>query len=147
MHRFEAQEVVATGDQFVIWRRPTLVAMQVFGAIDDARSEIWQAALANEFATRQYPRFYAMDVSKVDATLSMAGRYRTVSFVRNVLSKIEWAALLARGRPGPVPIVRALLRVISMPNITLCVSEAVFRLQVDAMLAGELPPTAIARWR
>ena len=149
MDGFEALEAVGKGDQFTIWRMPSLVAMQVVGSIDDTGSEHWQAALTREFAARGYPRFYAMDVSKVDASLSIAGRYRTVDFVRRTLHKVEWATLLARGSPGPVLVVRAMLRVVSMPNITLCVNERVFRQQVDAMRSGEVPPMARERswWR
>ena len=50
MDGFEALEAVGKGDQFTIWRMPSLVAMQVVGSID--RQEVVTLRVSTEMPFR-----------------------------------------------------------------------------------------------
>jgi hypothetical protein len=136
IHGFDPSQIVAASEYYTIWRAGSAVAMEVRGPVDDARSDGWRAALAHEFARAGHPRFYAMDVSACDATLSAAAAWRTIRFVSSTLRRIEAAALYSRGTDNTVLLVRAMLRAVGMPNIALCVDRAMFHGCIDRMHAG-----------
>jgi hypothetical protein len=140
MHGFEAKDLVDTGAGFTLQRRDHLIGIDVEGVVDDAISDAWRAALAAEIRRRGHPKFLAIDFSRCDPQNSMSARFRTAAFAREHMRTIDWAVLLTGNSPGPLVVVRAVLRTLGLPNLQMTTDAAYFRIGIDRMLRGQRPP-------
>lgn len=140
MHGFEAKDLVDTGAGFTIQRRDHLIGIDVEGVVDDAVSDAWRAALAAEMARRGHPRFLAIDFSRCDPQNSMSTRYRTAAFARENMKIIDWCVLLTGSSPGPLVVVRAVLRTLGLPNLQMTTDSKYFEKAIERMIRGQRPP-------
>lgn len=136
MYGFGDAERVARGEHYTIWRAPSVLFIHVSGEIDDARSAGWQRALQAEYDRGGYPRFAAMDATGVDPSNSMQSRFRTAQWVRTSFANIEQGAVLVGVRPGPLVVVRAVLRIVGLEKIALFTDRAELQRAIDDFRAG-----------
>ncbi len=137
MHSFLPNELCARTEFFRLWRHRQLIGLQLWGPIDDAASLAWRTAVYSECEVGGWPRFFAVDLRQVDPQNSLLGRFQTASTGKIFLSKIEWMYALTGGSPGPLVVIRTVLRVIGAHNLSLLTSEADFHRAIEAARQGQ----------
>jgi hypothetical protein len=133
---FSDEDVFASDSFMTLWRRRDVVCVSLQGVIDDERSFEWRRALDAEYEAHGFPRFVAFEMSKMESIGSIQNRAAVASYVRDMMHKVEWAALHTRMRPTTTIVVRIVMLASSVRNVTLCTSDEQFNAQVSAMLAG-----------
>ena len=129
-------EPTASGACFRLWRRGAVVALQLHGTVDDAGSDAWRAAAADELA-RARTRFIVFDAVDAVPMNSFVSRMKTVGFARASASQVE--RVLARGAPEAryAVIGRVLLHAVGLANVDHEEDPARFDEKVRAWLAAE----------
>jgi len=100
---------------------------------------VWRAGLLAHIERSGYPRFAALDSAASDPHNSLRSRLGTAAFARSLARRIEWGAVLTGPGPGPLVVVRTVMRVVGMPNIYLFQSPAEFGQALASCLAGRRP--------
>jgi len=130
---------VSTERPIVIGRDPTLVTVQLRGIIDDQRSMEWRVSLTEELRLRGVPRFVAFDMLDADMRSSMASRFEVASYVRDMMKRVEWAALLLPRGVGSGVVVRVVMRLVSIAHVSAFPSRVDFQQALGEMRRGERP--------
>jgi hypothetical protein len=140
MFDLEARDIVVEEEAwFTVWRKPGLVVVRLAGTIDDAQSAAWRIRLSQEFDRRGTPRFVAFDMYDADPQGSMSSRVQVVSYVRDMMRRVEWAALLVPRRMSASLAVRVVARIINITNVSIITTRAELSRLLDAMRVGRLP--------
>jgi hypothetical protein len=140
MLELEARDIVVDEEGwFTIWRRPGLVVVRLRGEIDDAQSAAWRIGLSREFHLRGTPRFVAFDMYDSDPRGTMTSRVQVVTYVREMMRRVEWAALLVPRRMSASLAVRVVARLIDITNVSIITTRAELSHLLGAMRAGRLP--------
>ena len=145
MYGFTDEHLVARVPHVNVWRADDVIGVQAHGVLDDATSDRWRAIVDDDIARKGLPRFIVIDFSQCDPQNSMAARYRTASFAREKMKKIEHCLILTGGTAGPTVVVRAVLRALGLPNLEMTVDPAEFDVTLRAMRRGENPRRARER--
>jgi hypothetical protein len=132
-------DLVASGPCFTLRREPNLLHMRLFGELDDRRSKEWRTALAAELAAGGAPRFVAFDTHDADARSSMTTRLVTAGYVREMLKRFEWAALLVPVATGGSVAVRIIMGIVRTQRISMVTSREAFQEALEQMRLGERP--------
>lgn len=127
MHGFLSSELRREASHFRLWRHGPLLALELFGPVDDEGSERWRREVLEECERHGWPRFVAVDLRRLDPQNTMLGRFRTASTGRVFLSRVEWLYALTGASPGPLIVVRTVLRVIGATNVSFLSAEEDFR--------------------
>ena len=139
MYGFGDTDVVGRALNTLIWRRDSTMLIQVIGLLDDAVSEGWRGLATADFERQGYPRFIAVDFAHSDPQNSMMTRYRSASFVRETMKRVEYAAVLSGSSAGPTVVIRAVLRTLGLPNLVMLSDADEFTQSVASMLRGVRP--------
>lgn len=138
MHGLTNSEPVARTEHARTFREGSLVLMCVGGLITDEVSAAWQAELRRE-VQRAPTRFVALDTSEMEPANSMRARFRTAAFAKEMAAPLAYVAVLTGSKPGPLVVVRAVLRLAGVQNIELFADVDAFRAAVKDMAAGRTP--------
>lgn len=145
MYGFTDEHLVARAPNVEIWRAEKVILVRIHGVLDDAGSDRWRAMVTDEVAKRGTPRFIALDFSRCDPQNSMAARYRSAAFARDMMKRIEHGLVLTGGTAGPTVVVRAVLRALGLPNLDLLVDAEELAQGIAAMRRGFRPRRVSSR--
>jgi hypothetical protein len=129
----------ADGHFMTLQREGDLVLVRLRGEIDDRQSEAWRARVDEEIRIRGVPRFVAFDMFDSNPRSSMTSRFQVASYVRAMMKRVEWAALLMPRNVGATVVVRLVMKMWGVPTVSVASSLAEFERILDKMLRGERP--------
>jgi hypothetical protein len=138
---FHQSEIVAKEDFMTIWRQPGIIAVRLRGEVDDRASHTWRAAVTAEVQLRGLPRFVAFDMYDCDPQSSMASRFQVASYVRDLMRRSEWAAILMPRAVGASVVVRLVMSIAGIPNVSVAPTKPAYWDLLEAMRKGERPRT------
>jgi len=125
-------ETVADQRCFDVSCEPGLVIVRLFGEIDDRQSQMWRDRLTAEIQLRGAPRFVAFDMIDAHPKNSMKTRFEVAAYCRDLMKRVEWAALLLPVSVGGALVVRIVISIVATSRISVVAS----RPELDAVLAS-----------
>lgn len=138
---FDSADVVAHDECHVIYRRGTVMGLELFGVIDDDRSERWRQGFEHEVIRGGYPDYYAIDGQRMEAVNGAGSRLRSALFVRGLMRRAKYAVVFGSTKTSSSIVMSALLRVAGISNALLVTNMQDFTRAVEKMHMG-LHPTS-----
>jgi hypothetical protein len=133
MYGFEDCDLAGSGPKFQIWRRGSIMALELVGRITDDDAARWRGAFMEVSEAHGRPRFIVIDATQFDSQTSLRDRYRTVEMARRLMSSVERSAIYVGTSIGSPFVIKTILRVLTSMPCDLYVDVGQFRDAVDAM--------------
>lgn len=139
MQGFHDEELVVSGDCYRLYRHPCVFGVELFGPIDDVRSDGWRTAVTTELDRAGRPRFFSLDASESQPTSALSTRVRSAAFARSEAQRFELACLYT-GPGGKTSFtVKAVLRMAGMANVRVVSGASQFASAIVELRAGRTP--------
>jgi hypothetical protein len=139
MPTFDPSDIVAHDGNYTIYRKAPLLGLCLVGLVDNDVSNTWREALEKEIIRADFPDYFAIDGSRMDAKNSPASRLRTAVFVRGIMRRAKFAVLRASDTTGSRVVMQALLGMAGVKASLVVTSEEAFISALEALHAGRLP--------
>ncbi|MDP2345999.1 MAG: hypothetical protein Q8O67_33985 [Deltaproteobacteria bacterium] len=144
MQGFRDEELVVSGDGHRLYRHPLVFGVELFGPLDDVRSDGWRTAVTNELERCGRPRFFSLDASDSQPISALSTRVRSAAFARAEAQRFELACLYT-GPGGKTSFtVKAVLRMAGMANVVVVKDAGRFAAAVIELRAGRAPRDLMA---
>lgn len=119
-----------------IWREPGWAFVRLDQDVDDEGSVAWRGAVDADIARHGWPRLMILDVHAVVATNSIGMRFKSAGWARNVLQHLEQGVIYSGNNHVSSFVIRTILRLAGMSNVTMLGTEDELRAAVDSYRLG-----------
>ncbi|MDP2343507.1 MAG: hypothetical protein Q8O67_21285 [Deltaproteobacteria bacterium] len=137
---FDARQLTHHSPRVRVWREgaaPGWSLVRLDQDIDDEGSVAWRGVVDAQMAEHGWARFMILDVHAVVATNSIAMRFKSAGWAKNVLQHLEQGAIFTGANHRSGFVIRAILRIAGMSNVTLIGTEDELRAAVDRYRQGK----------